>query len=254
MKNLGKSTLISAVAVAICSTACSVVRTSVTPDILVRLAGVANSDSSYVLSLVVYDSTQRMTPQRAYAVVDRDTLAFSLAGSGAPNRVATLSYTAGVERTSREVVEKGALRALLVVETSAGIWSDTMDVPLTYATSLALEPFVVPHPDGVELGCMAHRLLPRPDEFLPSSEAFRLIIRDRNGQVVYRSDEGMAFLQVITPVEPRTVGEHQRFSFIWRGTSSSGQTVAHGTYSAEMTIPAVPFPYTATVEITWPQQ
>lgn len=252
----GVTSTVIAVVVVACSSVpasnVSTMRSGKPQGLLVRLAGVSNSDTSYVLSLVVYDERQRIMPQQAIAVVDGDTLVFSLAGSGAPGNASTRSYTAGVEHVSPDRVQAGSLRAELTVETSAGTWHDTIDVSLSYAMSLALEPFAIYHADGVDVGCMAHRLLPRPDEFLPSSETFRLSIRDRSGTVLYRSDDGMAFLQVITPVEPRMVGEHQRYSIMWRGTSSSGQQVPDGVYTAEMTIPAVPLSYTATMEISWP--
>lgn len=241
--------------------ACSTTQKQTTAIPLQPLVGaVTNSDSSFVISVILRGDRSADAPRRVWALIGApgsiraDSAVFRFAASGAPGAPSTVSYTASVDVVSRPMIEAGSCSIELFIETASGLYRDTIDVALSFATSLHLDPFANDVEGGIELGCMAHRLIPRPDEFLPSSEQFRVIIRDTKAMEVYRSDAGMAFMQVITPVEPRDVGAYQRFSVFWRGTTSQGQNVPSGEYVAEMIIPAVPIPYSTSIAFTWSPQ
>lgn len=66
--------------------------------------------------------------------------------------------------------------------------------------------------DNLKIDLFAIRVVPHSGEYLPSSEQFRVELYNYNTGKTINSSEGRNFLQVLTEVEPRIVGEYKIFS------------------------------------------
>ncbi|MBU3741346.1 MAG: hypothetical protein FGM24_03560 [Candidatus Kapabacteria bacterium] len=122
-------------------------------------------------------------------------------------------------------------------------------------SAVELSPFQhVTDDGGIELGAHVQRVWLPEQEYLPSSEDVRVTVFNASGTEVWNSGSGMAFLTMITSVQPQERGDVATVSRIWNGQTSSGTTVPKGTYTAEILIPAIPFPYRSTLDVQWPPQ
>jgi hypothetical protein len=99
---------------------------------------------------------------------------------------------------------------------------------------------------------MAMRWRDEPTEYFPSSEQLRVRIIDSKGAIVWRSDNGMAFLAMIYPVEPLTVGSTHFYELRWNGLLNDGTRITPGTYQVEYTLPVKPRPYVKTTKEVFP--
>ncbi len=131
------------------------------------------------------------------------------------------------------------------------VFSDTIEY--TKAEPMELLPFAQHGKESlVELGVTARRIFVPQGEYLPTSEAFRVIISDAKGNVVWRSDAGMAFLTVVGDVQPQSSNAVHRYIMPWNAKDLSGQAVPDGEYRVDMIIPARPTPYTSVLTLEWP--
>ncbi len=99
-------------------------------------------------------------------------------------------------------------------------------------------------------GLFAYRIK-QVEEYLPSSEEFRIEIATRKGKTVFNSNKGKAFLAVITEIKPKQVGSMYEYSYPWFGKSDSGHKMLKGDYSARLFIPGVPKSYGDIINFYW---
>ncbi|MCX6139998.1 MAG: hypothetical protein NTX15_04080 [Candidatus Kapabacteria bacterium] len=105
---------------------------------------------------------------------------------------------------------------------------------------------------ALELGVTVRRVFVPPGEYLPTSESFRVLISDSKGSVVWRSDAGLAFLSIVTVVEPQNANGVHRYIMPWNGRDLSGQIVPNGEYRVDFIIPSRPKNYISSTSIKWP--
>jgi len=121
------------------------------------------------------------------------------------------------------------------------------------ATPVDLLPFSFKSSDSLlTIGAIAVRVYKPKEEYLPSSERFRVIISDQQGNVVWRSDAGTQFLTLVGSIEPSLEGRSERYAIPWNGVDLQGNAVRTGSYQCELIIPARPSQYTARTTIQWP--
>lgn len=126
-------------------------------------------------------------------------------------------------------------------------------VAVAESSPLTLTPFVERiNDETVAVGVAAKRNALVEGEYLPSSEDLRVVIFGSGMKTLWDSRNGMAYLTVITPVRPEVVGETSRYSIEWNGTAYDGTPLSAGRYTAQITIPAKPAPYSTSIEFTWP--
>ncbi len=99
-------------------------------------------------------------------------------------------------------------------------------------------------------GMFAYRIN-QIEEYLPSSEDFRIEIVSQKGKTAFNSHKGQAFLTVIKEVNPQRVGSMYEYSYPWFGKSDGGYILLEGDYSARLFIPAVPNPYGKIINFYW---
>jgi hypothetical protein len=100
----------------------------------------------------------------------------------------------------------------------------------------------------IKFALLAERLNVVNDEYLPSSEDFRVIIFNSNSDLIYNSDHEQNFLMVIKKVEPSGIGSKKEFEMIWNKKSNFNKTVTPGKYKANLMIPALPYSYSITLD------
>ena len=226
-----------------------------------EIQAVKLSDSTVRLSFV--GSPTLRTPGRNVAWVEasvgpdenslNDDIVFATSTAGAPGAEETVTLVGEASWDTRAAKLSKRMVADVSVVTSQEHLIYRVEVDYTEANPMELTPFTSAVNDTtMEVGVIARRVFVPAGEYLPSSENVRLIISDDKGTVVYRSDFGQSFLQLVTTVEPQNVGQMQRYVVPWNGRNLQKERVADGTYSAEVIIPARPDPYSATIEIPWP--
>ncbi len=89
-------------------------------------------------------------------------------------------------------------------------------------------------------------------EYFPSSEHLRLRLINGKGQVVWTSNAGMAFLTMISNVEPAAVGGFHDYTADWNGLADDGLPPPAGTYRLEVVLPVKPLAYATAVELRLP--
>lgn len=120
---------------------------------------------------------------------------------------------------------------------------------------LKIEPRIEQEDDStIVFVLLAERVRFLEREYFPTSERLRVEIYDQKGNLLWSSAVGRAFLQVIGPVEPQSIGEVYRYELDWNGTDQNGQKLPPGHYTAKLILPIVPAPMQATVEFTLPLQ
>lgn len=128
-------------------------------------------------------------------------------------------------------------------------------VEIIDSTPIALYPTIVRSSDTLVIfRCPALRITRPAREYLPSSESFRIRILDESGQRVWSSDEGMAFLARVSPVEPQVPGQVFTYEMPWICRTTSGSRIKPGTYTAEFIIPSRPQAYANRITFVWPLQ
>lgn len=133
----------------------------------------------------------------------------------------------------------------------------TFECPVTMVAfaPVELRPFTRSTADGtIDIGAEVRRIYAASDEYLPSTEDVRVIISDADGNTIWRSDAGLMFSTMIMKVEPRDRGSVAVVERQWNGRDAAGSTVTSGRFRADVIIPALPIPYQASIEFSWPPQ
>ncbi|MDQ1266095.1 MAG: hypothetical protein QG635_1247 [Bacteroidota bacterium] len=97
--------------------------------------------------------------------------------------------------------------------------------------------------DSINFSMYAIRHHEPDDEYLPSSEDFRLTIRSPKGKLIWVSNYGSDFLTVVGTIKPQNTGGYEKYSCLWNFRNNSGDISPQGLYNAELTIPAKPNNY-----------
>ncbi|MCU0330690.1 MAG: BsuPI-related putative proteinase inhibitor [Candidatus Kapabacteria bacterium] len=143
--------------------------------------------------------------------------------------------------------------AVVSVVTASNHLKFRQEIPYETAKPVELFGYVQRGPDStVELGVHATRVFRPSDEYLPSSERFRVIISDKKGNVIWRSDAGMNFLTAVGQVEPQVAGRSERYKVMWKGADLQANPAPPGEYEAELIIPSRPQPYRTRIAFRWP--
>lgn len=131
------------------------------------------------------------------------------------------------------------------------IFSQNIDVREPVA--LDLYPSVSSSADSsVMFRVLARRVFVPHGEYLPSSEVFRIRVLDERGVIVWSSDTDMAFLALVSLVQPQTLGRLHIYEMPWNGRMLNGSRIKPGTYRAEFIIPSRPLEYSTSHDFTWP--
>lgn len=182
-----------------------------------------------------------------------DSVIFNIGFAGAPGVDATVHVIGDASWDTRTARASSSAVADISVVTATTHLIFRVPLEYTEAVPMELTPFSLARADTlIEVGAMVKRIYVPPGEYLPSSETFRVVISDEKGYVVFRSDAGMAFLSVISSVEPQTPNQMQRYAVPWNGRDLRGNVVPDGKYLVELIIPAVPRSYSAKSELQWP--
>jgi flagellar hook assembly protein FlgD len=94
----------------------------------------------------------------------------------------------------------------------------------------------------------AKRLKSRPDEYLPSSESFRVEVMTSNLKKIWQSNYNKNYFQVISEVKPKNEGETTEFQFDWNLKNNEGKKMPAGDYKARLLIPSSPEIYFTTID------
>ncbi|OGU10376.1 MAG: hypothetical protein A2X61_11330 [Ignavibacteria bacterium GWB2_35_12] len=120
--------------------------------------------------------------------------------------------------------------------------------------ALTLEPFIENQTyNSAVFGVIAKRNKTVENEYIPTSETFRVDILNQKEHVVWSSSYGQNFLQVLNPVLPASKGETHKYTMEWNGKTSNQIPLTAGEYTLRMTIPAKPTPYTTSMRFNWNQ-
>ena len=88
-------------------------------------------------------------------------------------------------------------------------------------------------------------------EYIPNSEVIRLEIFNSNGERIYFSNKGMNHFQVIKHVLPDEIGRTYEYRVSWNRRTNSGDIIPRGKYTARLTIPSRPMPYSADLDFEY---
>ena len=182
-----------------------------------------------------------------------DSVVFKVVSAGAPGSPETLQLVgeADWQSDAAKKADRAVMDVSVVTAKEHIIYRVTTE--FVEADPMELTAFTSPASDSIiDIGVIARRVFIPPGEYLPTSENFRVIISDKNGTVVFRTDAVGDFLPFVSLVEPQTIGQMQRFAIPWNGKDLSGTPVPEGEYQAEILIPAHPTPYRTTVMVPWP--
>ncbi len=120
--------------------------------------------------------------------------------------------------------------------------------------AITLEPFIENQTyTSAVFGVIAKRIKTVENEYIPTSEIFRVDILNQKGHIVWSSGYGQNFLQVVNPVLPVSKGETHKYTIEWNGKTSNQIPLIAGEYTLKMTIPAKPMPYTTSMRLNWNQ-
>jgi len=84
------------------------------------------------------------------------------------------------------------------------------------------------------------RLQRSGNEYFPTSERLKIILRNNSGKIIWSSDYDLNFLQVIGNVEPSEVGSIHRYIVPWNRTSNDGKFVESGEFDVLFILPTKP--------------
>ncbi len=230
------------------------------------IKGVRLSDSTVQLSFMTSSSLR--TSDRSIRYVDiyigpdadhlDDSIMVNPTMAGTPGTDETIIFIGeGLWDTQAARASRSAVAEVSVVTATDHLIFRT-NIEYQKAEPLDVKPFAtaVGGASGaestIEVGLMAKRIYVPQGEYLPTSESFRVLISDGKGSVVWRSDAGLAFLSVVTLVEPQNANAIHRYVMPWDGRDLGGQMVPDGEYHADLIIPSRPKPYTASISFKWP--
>jgi hypothetical protein len=127
---------------------------------------------------------------------------------------------------------------------------DCCDTPTDRA--LVLKPYLEAVSDSsVTFVIEATRQAKIEGEYLPNSEDIRIQLESEKGKVVWISDYGKNFMQVISDVLPAEPGKVHKYKVFWNGQRNGGGFLEPGLYTVRAVIPAKPLPYFVTFKFEW---
>lgn len=144
-------------------------------------------------------------------------------------------------KTSKEVYEIRKMAAEI-----DKIQNKTSEAPLELIPSVSMQ-----SDSTAVFSITATRLTNVVNEYIPSSEEFRVEILTAKGNLVWSSNFGMNYLQVILPVKPEKIGDTYKYSLEWNGQTNKGVPATPGNYTANLIIPARPNQYSSTIQFHW---
>lgn len=225
------------------------------------IKGVRLSDSTVQLSFMTSSTLRTVDRSIRYVDIyigpDKDHLDDSImvnpTMAGTPGTDETILFIGeGLWDTPAARASRSAVAKVSIVTATDHLIFET-NIEYQKAEPIDLRPFATAVGDSaIDIGVMAKRIFVPQGEYLPTSESFRVLISDGKGGVIWRSDAGLAFLSVVTLVEPQNANAIHRYVMPWDGRDIGGQKVAEGEYHADCIIPARPKPYTASISFTWP--
>lgn len=118
------------------------------------------------------------------------------------------------------------------------------------AGALLLMPMVEHSDSALLCRLRVRRVRAVPGEYFPSSERLRLELF-AGARRIWSSADGMAFLQVIGPVEPTEIGTESTYEYRWDGRLPSGERLPAGKYTLRLSLPARPYEYAVMVPLRW---
>ena len=118
--------------------------------------------------------------------------------------------------------------------------------PLELVPSVAME-----NDSTAVFSLTATRLAKVINEYIPTSEEFRVEVLSGKGNLVWSSNFGMNYLQVILQVKPEKIGETHKYTLEWNGQTNKGMPATPGNYTANLIIPARPNHYSSTIQFHW---
>jgi len=126
------------------------------------------------------------------------------------------------------------------------IQDNASEEPLELVPSVAMQ-----NDSTAVFSLTATRLANVINEYIPTSEEFRVEILSGKGNLVWSSNFGMNYLQVILQVKPEKIGETHKYSLEWNGQTNKGVPAPPGNYTANLIIPARPKHYSSTIQFHW---
>ncbi len=97
----------------------------------------------------------------------------------------------------------------------------------------------------------AERVKKVEDEYMPSSEDFRVEIMSDKAKVLWSSNYNKNYMMVVGDVLPKEVGETHFYEMKFTGEKNSGNELQPGKYTAFLVIPSKPNHYVRQIEFTW---
>lgn len=81
-------------------------------------------------------------------------------------------------------------------------------------------------------------------EYFPSSENLRIIMKNEKGKIIYQSNKGMNYFQVIEDVKPIDIND----TYVYELKTKIPDNFDKGKYKITYMLPAKPFPYQKVLE------
>lgn len=181
-----------------------------------------------------------------------DTIPFNLEFKGVGGRESTVIMMADAKWSSPQAKTANRIYGAVSVVTASNhlIFDFVGDVD--NASALELMPFAQALSNSqIAFGTTARRLFLPANEYLPTSESCRVLVYNSKRSIIWRSDAGMNFMQVVTKVEPQAYGETVNHTQIWNGRDMQGNPVPSQLLIIEVIIPARPQPYQTSMTYNW---
>jgi hypothetical protein len=102
--------------------------------------------------------------------------------------------------------------------------------------------------------CYVTRITKAEKQYFGSSELLRAVISDEKGRVMWNSDAGQNYLQMIYPVLPEREGDTHKYSVFWNGVKKDGTPLPPGLYQVRLTLLTKPKPFESFVHFYWKQR
>lgn len=107
---------------------------------------------------------------------------------------------------------------------------------------LKLIPWIEEQKDIIDFNLLAIRLMPNTGEFAPTSETFRVLMKDKENGTSWNSSEGLNFMQIIGKVEPSMVGDYKIYKIDYNLNKNKNYKI-NGENEVTFIIPAKPKDY-----------
>jgi len=167
---------------------------------------------------------------------------------------ATVTIHGVTEWRNSTAIDRKKLRFTFIIETDEECYYQDVAPQPSIGTKdvITLYPSVNKDTDGTLTFILyAQRNRIKVDEYMPTSEKLRVIIYSEKGEVKWNSAFSRNFLQVVTPVYPKEVGEVYKYSLKWDGYDNHAKLMPPGKYRAQMIIPSKPNSYSESIVFKW---